>query len=105
MTDPIERAGIILCLISLATLLLIPLAGSDYLVDVTTEILIYSLFALSLNVIIGYSGNVSFGHAAYFAIGGYTNAILLTTYAWPLLHSLLARITLTMFITGIVAYF
>jgi branched-chain amino acid transport system permease protein len=105
MTDPIERTGIILCLISLATLILIPLAGSDYLVDVTTEILIYSLFALSLNVIIGYSGNVSFGHAAYFAIGGYTNAILLTTYAWPLVPSLLASITVSMFITGIVAYF
>ena len=96
MTVPIARTGIILCLISLATLILIPLAGSDYLVDVTTEILIYSLFALSLNVIIGYSGNVSFGHAAYFAIGGYTNAILLTTYAWPLVPSLLASVTVSM---------
>jgi ABC-type branched-chain amino acid transport system, permease component len=47
-------------------------------------VLIYVLFALSLNVLIGFTGNISFGHAAYFAIGGYACAILLTTYGWPL---------------------
>ena len=57
----------------------VPLAGSDYLVDLTTEIAIYVLFATSLNVLVGYAGNVSFGHAAYFALGGYSCAILLTT--------------------------
>ena len=56
-------------------LALLPVFGSRYLIDVVTEIMIYALFALSLNVIVGYSGNVSFGHAAYFAIGGYVNAI------------------------------
>ena len=65
-------------------LALLPLAGSRYAVDLTTEVLIYVLFALSLNVLIGFTGNISFGHAAYFAIGGYACAILLTTYGWPL---------------------
>ena len=31
-------------------------------------------------MLIGFTGNISFGHAAYFAIGGYACAILLTTY-------------------------
>ena len=105
MTDPLGRNGILACLATLVVLAAIPLAGSAYLVDVLTEILIYALFALSLNVIIGYSGNVSFGHAAYFAIGGYANAILLTTYGWSLMPALSASIIISMSISGIVAYF
>ena len=62
----------------LAAVALIPVTGSRYLVNLATEILIYVLFALSLNVLVGYAGKVSFGHAAYFAIGGYACAILLT---------------------------
>lgn len=85
--------------------MLVPALKSAYLIDVVTEILIYALFALSLNVIIGYSGNVSFGHAAYFAIGGYTNAILLTTYGWPLLPSFTVSIVVTTILAGFVAYF
>ena len=67
---------------------------SRYAIDVATEVLIYVLFALSLNVLIGFTGNISFGHAAYFAIGGYACAILLTTYSWPLLFALPAAVGL-----------
>ncbi len=105
MTRPMTRGTAIICGLIIISLLALPLLGSRYLVDVTTEILIYALFALSLNVIIGYSGNVSFGHAAYFAIGGYANAILLTTYAWPLLPSFAAAIVLSLIAAGVIAYF
>ncbi|MEQ9643018.1 MAG: branched-chain amino acid ABC transporter permease [Alphaproteobacteria bacterium] len=94
-----------LCAILLVLVALVPMAGSAYLIDVATEILIYALFALSLNVIIGYSGNVSFGHAAYFAIGGYVNAILLTTYGWPLFAAFAAAVLVSMIAAGVVAYF
>ena len=80
MTGRMTRPVLIACLTVLVLLALVPLLESNYLIDLFNEIMIYALFALSLNVIIGYSGNVSFGHAAYFAIGGYTMAILLTTY-------------------------
>ena len=86
-------------------LLLVPLLGSKYLVDLTTEILIYALFALSLNVLIGYSGNISFGHAAYFAIGGYTCAILLTTYGLPLIIAMPAAVVLSGLAAAFVGYF
>jgi len=105
MTDAITRTTAITCLVTLLALILVPVFRSAYLIDVVTEILIYALFALSLNVIIGYSGNVSFGHAAYFAIGGYTNAILLTTYGWPLLPSFAAGVLVTTMLAGFVAYF
>ena len=85
MTAPLSFAGKITCLIIFVLIALTPMLGSAYLIGIATEILIFGLFALSLNVIIGYSGNVSFGHAAYFAIGGYVNAILLTTPGWSLI--------------------
>jgi branched-chain amino acid transport system permease protein len=83
----------------------IPLSGSDYLIDLTTEIAIYALFAMSLNVLVGYAGNVSFGHAAYFAIGGYTCAILLTTYEWPVYASLPAAALFSAVCAGAIGFF
>lgn len=55
-----------------------------------TRIEIYALVAVSLDLIVGYGGMVSFGHAAYFAAGGYTVAVLAQSgihaalIAWPL---------------------
>lgn len=105
MTQPMSRAMMIACAVIVVLLALVPAVGSAYLIDVVTEILIYALFALSLNVVIGYSGNVSFGHAAYFAIGGYFNAILLTTYGWPLLPAFVVAVVASFVAAAIVAYF
>jgi branched-chain amino acid transport system permease protein len=99
------RGVLISCIVVVVALALIPFADSRYLIDITTEIMVYALFALSLNVIIGYSGNVSFGHAAYFAIGGYTNAILLTTYELPLVVSFPAAVLASGLAAAFVAYF
>ena len=83
----------------------IPLSGSDYLIDLMTEIAIYALFAMSLNVLVGYAGNVSFGHAAYFAIGGCTCAILLTTYQWPIYASLPAAVLFSAVCAAVIGFF
>ena len=42
-----------------------------------TEALIFGLFANGLNLLLGYGGLISFGHAAYFGIGGYACTLLL----------------------------
>ncbi|MED5473255.1 MAG: branched-chain amino acid ABC transporter permease [Pseudomonadota bacterium] len=105
MSWNISRGVLITCLVLFALLVFVPLTGSKYLIDLSTEIMVYALFALSLNVIIGFSGNVSFGHAAYFAIGGYANAILLTTYGWPLIFAFPAAIILSALAAAFVAYF
>ena len=91
---PNRNLGIAAIVVVLA-LALLPLAGSRYSVDLATQVLIYCLFALSLNVLIGYTGNISFGHAAYFAIGGYACAVLLTTYHWPLVLALPAAVVIS----------
>jgi branched-chain amino acid transport system permease protein len=58
----------------------IPLLGSRFYTFLATDIVILALFAVSLNLLLGYTGLVSFGHAAYFAIGAYTCAIMMKTY-------------------------
>jgi branched-chain amino acid transport system permease protein len=105
MTGTLSRGVLFGCVLVLIGFALLPLYDSRYLIDLFNEILIYMLFALSLNVLIGFSGNVSFGHAAYFAIGGYSCAILLTTYQWPLLFSFSAAIVFSAIAAAIVGYF
>jgi len=100
-----SRNLLIAALVIAAALALLPLAGSRYAVDLATQVLIYCLFALSLNVLLGYTGNISFGHAAYFAIGGYACAILLTTYKWPLVLSLPAAVLTAGAVAAVVGYF
>jgi len=56
---------------------LVPLTESRYAVFLGTDILIHGLFAVSLNLLLGYTGLVSFGQAAYFGIGAYTCALLM----------------------------
>src|SRR6476646_2099890 len=59
---------------SLATLLPFLLAA-DYLV-LASQIAITALFAVSLDLILGYAGMVSLGHAAYFGLGAYTAGLI-----------------------------
>jgi branched-chain amino acid transport system permease protein len=57
---------------------LLPLVyPSTFVLNVGPQILIMGLFAMSLNLLVGYTGMVSFGHAAYFGVGAYTAGILL----------------------------
>src|SRR5689334_15278306 len=61
----------------------LPWIGSRYDTFLGTQILIYALFALSLNLLLGTTGLVSFGHAAYFGIGSYACGILMKTVGAP----------------------
>lgn len=60
----------------LVAFLLVPLLPGDFWVHVATEILVLGLFAMSFNLIYGYMGQISFGHAAFFGLGAYATAIL-----------------------------
>jgi branched-chain amino acid transport system permease protein len=63
--------------------MIIPWLGSRYETFLATQIAISALFAVSLNLLLGTTGLVSFGHVAYFGIGAYVCGILMKTYAWP----------------------
>jgi len=47
-----------------------PLAG-NYVLGLAAEILIFAIFAMSLDLLIGYTGMISFGHAAFFGLSAY----------------------------------
>jgi len=70
-------------LIVFLALLTVPFLGSRYETFLGTQIVIYSLFALSLNLLLGTTGLVSFGHVAYFGIGAYFCGILMKTLGVP----------------------
>jgi branched-chain amino acid transport system permease protein len=66
---------------ALAVLVAISFVLSEFQQIILSDMLIIGLFAMSLNLILGYGGMVSFGHAAYYGIGAYTFAILTSRYA------------------------
>jgi branched-chain amino acid transport system permease protein len=70
-------------LIVFVAALTIPWIGSRYDTFLATQIAISALFAVSLNLLLGTTGLVSFGHVAYFGIGSYVCGILMKTYAMP----------------------
>lgn len=57
---------------------LLPLVLDEYLISQLTFICIYSIAALGLMLLTGYTGQISLGHSAFFAIGAYTSAIITT---------------------------
>jgi branched-chain amino acid transport system permease protein len=56
---------------------LVPAVGSRFYTFLANDIAIWALFATSLNLLVGVTGLVSFGHAAYFGIGAYTTGLLM----------------------------
>jgi len=81
----------ILILAFLGTPLLI---RSNYLLGVMIVIGLYTIIVIGLGILMGYAGQVSFGHAAFFGLGGYAVAILTTAYRWPTPAALLAAVAL-----------
>jgi branched-chain amino acid transport system permease protein len=69
VTLPILVLGVIV--------LVLPLFIPSFVSSLVTKMMIYALFGLSLNIIWGYAGIPSFGHAAFFGVGGYATGILI----------------------------
>ncbi|CEJ13446.1 leucine/isoleucine/valine transporter permease subunit [bacterium YEK0313] len=80
-----------LCAAALAPLVL---PGEFYLA-IATQILIYGLFAVSVNLIAGYCGMVSLGQAAFLGISGYVFAVLTATQGWPVWAAIMAALLTT----------
>jgi len=51
--------------------------GNTFYINIASQILLFAVFALALNVLVGYAGLVSLGHAGLFAVAGYAAALLL----------------------------
>ncbi len=74
----------------LAALAAYPAVGTGYGVRAMLQLFMWIALAGSWNLISGLTGYVSFGHVAFFGIGSYATAILITKAAWPWLPAALA---------------
>lgn len=91
--------------ILIAGLASVPVLGGRSEIYLFTQILIWSLFAISLNLMLGYGGMISFGHAAYFAIGAYAVAVFGTTYELPFIVTFLGAIVVSAVSAFLIGYF
>ena len=71
-----SRGAFILMLMVFCVAAVVPFLGNAYLTVHATRILIYVIFAMSLDLLVGYCGLVSLGHAAFFGVSAYTTALL-----------------------------
>lgn len=67
----------------------------EYLIHLAILVGIYAILALSLNLVVGYTGILSVTHAAFFGLGAYTTAILTTSFGVNFFSSLLAGVVLS----------
>jgi branched-chain amino acid transport system permease protein len=76
--SPARRAVVLVALgLGVLAVAAFPWVAGNYPVKLLQEILIWSIFAMSLDLLMGYAGMVSFGHSAFFGIGGYVAALAL----------------------------
>ena len=61
-------------------LIILPSFLATYPLSILTKVLIYAIFAMSLDLIVGYTGLTSLGHAAFFGVGGYAFGIFMVRY-------------------------
>lgn len=77
---PNQRTLVVgVCLVAL----LLPLAVSDFRSFQLTQVMVYAIAILGLNLLTGYNGQISLGHGAFFALGAYVSAILMDKAGIP----------------------
>ncbi|NJN53556.1 MAG: branched-chain amino acid ABC transporter permease, partial [Anaerolineae bacterium] len=98
--------GLLLLIAALA----LPLLGKPYYVSLAIEVLVFAIFAMSLDLLLGYTGLPSFGQAAFFGLGAYTAAYLSSTNTMALgwtsnLFLLLPAVVLVTAVTALIIGF
>jgi len=96
-----KRLQTLFCYLPLILFALVPLVvKSNYYLSVLIFIGIHAIMVMGLCLLMGYAGQVSLGHAAFYGLGAYISAILTTTYQVPPW----AALALAALFTGVVAY-
>ncbi len=87
---PLARTGRLAMGAVVVGLIVLPGFTGDYAVQVATEILVFAIFAASLQFVMGLGGIISFGHAAYLGLGAYGAALLVHHAGLPMLVAMAA---------------
>ncbi|MEA3027144.1 MAG: branched-chain amino acid transport system permease protein [Alphaproteobacteria bacterium] len=96
------RALAAISLIGILIMLVLPYVLSPYYLGLVIKMVIFALFAMSLDLLIGYTGMASLGHAAYFGIAAYATGLLALKLGWSVYFALpaglvVAALTATLF--------
>ncbi|HEY1398686.1 branched-chain amino acid ABC transporter ATP-binding protein/permease [Roseateles sp.] len=82
--------------IALIALIAFPLvSGNPYYIHLVETILIYAIVLFGLDIVVGYTGQVSLGHAGLFGVGAYTAGVLVMKFGLPIYLTLPAAIAVT----------
>ena len=91
---PLDRWGFIFMLFM--AFVIVPLFASEYFIaNIIIPFYCFSLSAFGLNILAGYAGQISIGHAAFMAVGAYSSFILYGRYEVPLILSILGAGVIT----------
>jgi branched-chain amino acid transport system permease protein len=95
----LQASAVAACVLAL---FLLPSLSSDYVLTLAVEVMIAGVFASGLNVLIGYTGLASAGHAMFFGLGGYGIGIGTAIYGWPLWVSVPATLVCVAAVSAVV---
>jgi branched-chain amino acid transport system permease protein len=103
MRSPLRSWGFWACAAGLS---LLPLVSTPYYLYLWVDCFLFGMLAMGLDLLMGYAGQVSFGHAAFFGLGAYTTAVLIQFYK---IQSVWAGLLVMALVVGayalVVAYF
>jgi branched-chain amino acid transport system permease protein len=85
-----SRRKLAILAVGAACLAVLPPVLTSYWVGLLTQMLIFAILAMSLDILLGYTGMPSFGHAGFFGVAAYAVAVLSTRYQAGFLASALA---------------
>ena len=88
-----------------AVALLLPFFVGGYFLNFATEVLIFAIFAMSLDILLGYTGLMSFGHAAFFGLSAYAVIILGANYGVSLWLGFVAGIVTALIGAAAIGFF
>jgi branched-chain amino acid transport system permease protein len=83
---------------------LVGLYGSPYILTIGSKVAIYAIVIVGLNLLVGYGGQISFGHNAFFGVGGYISALATTSWGLSPLLGLLAGVVVAVALALITGY-
>ena len=91
-------------LIVIVILLLVPfIAPNSFYLDLAIRMAINAMIVLGLNLLIGFAGQISLGHAGFLGIGAYASAVLPTHFNWHPLLAMIAGAVITGLLAAVVA--
>lgn len=100
----LNRKMILYATIILA-LFIFPFFASRFAISILTEILVLGIFALSLNILVGFTGLVSLGHAAFFGTGAYAAGIIAKNFSPNLVLTIMGAIIISSLLAIVIGFF